>query len=266
MKRISYILLIVSIFALSISIFVPNSFALTVTRFANSYGATYFPSHFRSGEITAGSNLWIAAWTANLGTGGVTFIVNLPDGSSTGETLGVSSCTIPIISEPDGLCSLDQISSLEQGIYKIQICFFNQVEVLEACFNRSFNVTLGTPITTPQPATPLDIKNGNNNAFGLISKPVPPVSAGKTVTLIAWTSNFAQGSVIFSIQPPGGSVVNTTVTATTCTIPVHHLTTGMCAMIQVGPVFPGTYVIESTFLFVGSNTPRSSIYESLEVV
>lgn len=264
MKLLMEVLCLLSILLISAPITFTSSFASTAT-LSSTYGLLFIPSFSPSSKITTGSNVWVVAWTANPQTAGIFFVITMPDGSVTRETLGVSSCTIPLHSEPSGLCAMVQIPSLSQGVYKAEIYFNNILEQLEGCIYRSFNVTQGTPITTPQPSLPLDIKFSGPFTFGLMFNPFPPETTGSDMTLTAWTADHASGYVIFSVVAPGTPAINTTVSLSACPIPQRHRTMGMCAQLQIGPLVSGTYIIQSGFYVNGVRLQSACINATMDV-
>jgi hypothetical protein len=264
MKFLKESILVLSILLFSSPLALTYSFGST-TNLTNSYGLLFVPTFSPSNHITEGSNMWIVAWTANFQTGGILIIITSPNGSENAETFGASPCTIPLVSESNGLCSIEEINSLARGIYRVEVYIENNVEGLEGDIYRTFNVTLGSPVTTPEPTLPLDIKKGGPFSFGLMFNPQLPEISGSNVTLTAWTGVLAPGYVVFSVKAPGGSPVNTTVALSSCTIPQRHRTSGLCAQLVVGPLVSGVYITESGFHVIGGENQRASIYGEMVV-
>jgi hypothetical protein len=230
----------------------------------STYGLVLVPEFSPSNPITTGSNVWIVIWTANLQTGGVRIVITTPNGSQFGDTLGVSPCTIPLHSETNGLCAIDEISSLVQGTYGVAVYAENNFESLEGDIYRTFKVSQGNPVNTPEPRIPLDVNEGGRFAFGLKNPQAPKVPSNK-MNITAWTSNLLPGYVVFSVKAPGGSAVNTTILTSTCTIPQKHRTSGLCAQIRIGPLVSGVYIIETGFYASGRPQQMASIFEEIDV-
>jgi hypothetical protein len=255
-------LFVLGILVISSPLLLVSSFGSTVD-LGSTYGLVLVPEFSPSNPITTGSNVWVVIWTANLQTGGVRIIITTPNGSQFGDTLGVFPCTIPLHSQTNGLCAIDNISSLVQGTYGVAVYAENTVESLEGDIFRTFKVSQGSPVNTPEPQLPLDVNEGGRFAFGLKYSQLPKMS-GRNMNITAWTSNLLPGYFVFSVKAPGGSPVNTTISANTCTIPQKHRTSGLCAQIRIGPLVSGVYVIEASF-YPNGRQQMASIYELITV-
>jgi len=232
---------------------------------SNTYGLVFVPE--ASNPITTGSNVWLEAWTANTQVAEVTFSIASPHGHSTpvNTTLLASLCTIPLLDHPSGKCAIDEIPSVSQGNYKVQVFCATSAEVLKGCVEKGFNVVQGTSIVTPAPAMPLNVAPTGNNTYGMIFNPAPPEKAGAKIIVNAWTAKMNAKFVIFTVKGPGGSLVNTSVDTLPCAIYVSGKSSGMCAQIQIGPLLMGDYSIQSTFIVSGNYVEKGSVYQSFYV-